>query len=396
MIYTNKDKAEHGRNAQVSLQSILTKCVEVNYLSSYTKDYRIGKTGYNNSKQFYSPFLIEFEDGTKWIIFNTTSMRTDRIKGNQWDALNIKNIDTSITKAYIIYPDSLPSTIKNEFIRQNKKIKNQDEFSAIDEILSQDCLYNLIEKQAIQHKNKGQQKDIQGNNFETRVANILSDEINFKKWVLSDTLQVGMHYDIFETIVNCFHLEKENIKKIDATSDKKIIGKLPTGGFPKTDILVSVIDKRSQKHFYTISCKRSDCDSVSVHQYNADSFAAVLDKNNSNLKQLLNKFQTVGNLRDFGEENINLLTKELKPYKIKLLRWVLGGHGGSGNPQTQNANYILTYNNQTNSTSIYTLNDYCKKLSSTNTSGHFGTPFSWTYPSKRKSKDIQLKCKILD
>ena len=59
--------------------------------------------GYNKS-QFYTPFLIEFHDETKWALFTTTSMRTDRIKGQQWDALNLKKINQSISSVYLIYP----------------------------------------------------------------------------------------------------------------------------------------------------------------------------------------------------------------------------------------------------------------------------------------------------
>ena len=395
MSFTNADKAKHGQSAQTSLENILSDCVDMDYISDIKPDYRLGKNGYKNPKQFYAPFAICFEDGTKWILFTTTSMRTDRIKGQQWDAINLKEIDKNITKAYLVYPDGVDNSIKNEFIRQNKKYQETDEFSAIDAIVSQDEICNLIETYALKHKQSGQIKDIQGNNFETRIANILKNKTNLQKLVSDDMLLEGMHYDIFKKIFDIFALDKNFIKSIYATSDKKEIGKLPTGGNPKTDVLVVITLKNNQKNFYTISCKRTSSDSVSVHQYNADNFANVLDKENSNLRKLLNEFQKYGNLRDFGSENGNLLTKELKPYLLKLSMWVLGGHGGSGN-SIQKADYILTYSNTTNVFSIKKTEDYCKKLLSNCKEGHFGTPFSWTYPSKRKGKDIQLKCKILD
>ena len=88
------------------------------------------------------------------------------------------------------------------------------------------------------------------------------------------------------------------------------------------------------------------------------------------------------------------MTEELAPYIDKLSLWVLGGQGGDGNPETQCADYILTYDNNDSSASIHRIQQYCEKIASS-TSGSFGTPFSWTYPSKRRGESIQLKCKIL-
>ena len=146
---------------------------------------------------------------------------------------------------------------------------------------------------------------------------------------------------------------------------------------------------------YTVSCKRSSEQSVSVHQYDADVFAEVLDKDNHELRVLLEEFQSSGNLRDFGEEKTKLLTLELAPYVRKLALWVLGGRYGAGIPEVQWADYILTYDNNIGSASIMRVEEYVDHLLACGILGHFGTPFSWTYPSKRKGKDIQLKCRII-
>jgi hypothetical protein len=253
----------------------------------------------------------------------------------------------------------------------------------------------MIESYAIRNKNKGQIKDIQGNNFENRIAAILSFPKNLEKWKSADKTIEGMHFDVFRNIVECFGLDKDNTVEINATCDKKVIGHLPSGGNPKTDVLVWVKFWDGRTHNYTISCKRSSEKSVSVHQYNADKFADVLDKDNEHLRTLLKKFQECGNVRDFGEENNNELTKILKPYVEKLSLWALGGQGGDGNPETQNAEFILTYDNTDGSSSIQSVENYCHHLIESGIMGQFGTPFSWTYPSKRKGKDIQLKCKII-
>ena len=395
MEFSNADKSKHGKSAQDSLYNILKRCADAGYIVQIISEYRVGKEGFSNNKQFYAPFLIIFSDESKWALFTTTSMRTDRIKGQQWDAINLKEIDTLITRIYLVYPDGVEDKIKKEFLRQNKKYTDYEEFSIINAIVSQNEISDMIETYAIQNKTSGQIKDIQGNSFEDRVADILSFKQNLKKWKNDDITTAGMHYDIFKNIVECFGLDKYSTTSITATSDKKEIGKLPSGGNPKTDVLVSVTSSDGNISHYTISCKRSSDKSVSVHQYNADAFADVLDKENISLRRLLNYFQAAGNLRDFGEDNQEKLTEELSPYVEKLSMWALGGQGGDGNPETQNADFILTYDNNSGSSSIQRIQQYVHHLVDAGVEGHFGTPFSWTYPSKRKGKDIQLKCKIL-
>ncbi len=394
MAFTNADKQQHGQSAQDSLENILKRCVDVGYLKCLHGNYRIGKVGYSNKAQFYTPFLIEFQDGSKWALFTTTSMRTDRIKGQQWDALNLKEIDNNISSVYLVYPDGIPHAGKAEFVRQNNKYVNHEEYSAIDAVVSQDEICNMIEEYAIKDLSTGQIKDIQGNSFENRIAAILSYAQNLYKWKNDTATIEGMHYDVFENIVNCFELDTAHTQSISATSDKKVIGRLPSGGNPKTDVLVTVKKDDGTTDNFTISCKRSSDKSVSVHQYTADAFADVLDQQNARLRHLLKLFQESGSLSAFGEANCEALTTEIAPYINKLSLWVLGGQGGDGNPETQCADYILTYDNNDSSASIHRIRNYCEKIA-TLTSGNFGTPFSWTYPSKRRGESIQLKCKIL-
>ena len=76
--------------------------------------------------------------------------------------------------------------------------------------------------------------------------------------------------------------------------------------------------------------------------------------------------------------------------------WVLGGYGGEGDPVKQNAGYILVYDSNNGNESIKRVEEYYKHLVDSGVSGAFGTPFGWTYPSKRKGKDIQLKLKLIE
>ena len=89
------------------------------------------------------------------------------------------------------------------------------------------------------------------------------------------------------------------------------------------------------------------------------------------------------------------MTEALQPYRNKLALWVLGGINGEGNPEIQWANYILVYNNKTDSFSIYNIIDYYNHLINSNVEGTFGTVFNWTYQSKQRGKYIKLKCRII-
>ena len=393
MSESNLDKNLRGAASRESLSYVLKYAIDKCYIISVIKDYKCGRPGYRDQNQFKAPYLIEFADHTKWILFTTTSIR-ERVKTQYWEAYNFKELDKSISSAYLVYPDSIPEKERNTAVAKNEKIQSKGEYSTLEGIVSQDELSNLIEAYALKGKTQGQILDAKGNSFESRVASILNNSLNLKKWKTNNELLEGVHYGIFCSVVNCLKLNNETVNSIDATSDKTIIGLLPTGGPVKTDVLVTVTENNGTKKHYTISCKRSSESSVSVHQYSADVFADVLDKNNKELRSLLNLFQEKGNRRDMGDDNIDRLTDLMKPHSKKLAFWALGGVGGAGNPETQWANYILTYDNNDSSVSMHTLSDYYDLLIANNVKGMFGTLFGWTYQGRRGT-NIQLKCKII-
>lgn len=389
----NSDRAQHGYNAKDSLEQIIKECKAKSYIKDYEKGYRCGYADYDDS-QFFCNFLITFKNGTKWIINITTSLR-DRVKMQQWDCYHIKKIEKSISKSILTYPDELELKELEAFQSYRLKILNHVHYSAIDEVVGQTELYELIQSYAIKELSNGQKKDLVGNDFELSIASILSNRENFEKWVSGDRIKVGVQYKLFEKIVNFFNLDKESVKGVEATADKNVIGNLASSGMPKTDVIVYVYYKdsaRDVEHF-TISCKKTNERAVSVHQYSADAFADALNPSDIELRRLLNEFQVYGNLRDFGDNNKVLLTKALQTYKKNLIRWVLGGFGGKNQTELQLAKYILISDDS--DIYLHTIDDYTNELLKPENIVHFGTPFGWTYASGRKGKDIQLKCKII-
>ena len=394
MALSNAEKSKHGANAQNNLECILQLHIKNGYIVKYEKDFRVGKSGYANEEQFYAPFIIEFKDGQRWILYSTTSMRTDRIKGEQWDAYNIMDIDETVVKALLIYPDGVTEKEKRAFVKQNAKYANGVEYSAIEAVMSQDALSNAIEIEALSDLEVGAVKDIQGKQFEIRIASILSSADNIHKWKTNDPTAVGYHYSMFETIVNALGLVNSRVTSISARTGSEEQLRLPSGGNPKTDILITV-ESNGETEYYSLSCKRSSEATVAVHQYNADTFSRVLNPSDENLNKWLHEFQKHGSMKHMGADACIELEKALKPYVRKLVLWVLGGIGGDGDPKIHWATHLLTYSNTASEISIHSIDEYCNVLLSAGINGTFGTPFSWTYPSKRRGKDIKLKCKII-
>jgi type II site-specific deoxyribonuclease len=197
MELNNGEKSKHGINLQNSLEDTLVQLKYKNYIKDYKKVYKIGQQGYANTTQFYAPFHISFLNNEEWILFTTTSLRTNRVKGQQWDTYNIKNINKNIVKALLIYPDGISEKEEKEFQKQQSKYKNKKEVSYIDDIMSHEQFYSLIESIALSTLTVGKQKDIQGKNFEMRVADILSDENNLIRWNKGSGVIDGRHYPIF-------------------------------------------------------------------------------------------------------------------------------------------------------------------------------------------------------
>ena len=402
--FSNRDKQAHGKNAKNSLEDILKQCESYSYIKEIIKGFRCGFEGFDD-EQFYCNFIIVFLDDTKWIINITNTFRSDRVKGNQWDSYNIKKIIPEISKSILVYPDGIEEKEREAFktyklkVENNNDLLNEDEknikkhFSAIDYIVGQNELFELIESYAYKDLSLGSRKGKQGNNFESYISSILNNKDNLTKWKTDNPVIVGSNYDIFIKIVNCFKLNKNETLNINASSDKTQIGKLKENRNPKTDINVVVTSVEGYPKSYTISCKKTEKNEVAVHEYNANTFSEVLDPNNIRLRDLLILFQSKGSLDSFGAENVEALTIEIKPYIKKLVYWVLRGFEGHSIKQIQLADYILMSDGK--NIYMHSVEEYTNELLKPENKRNFGTPFGWTYPSGKRGHSIKLKCKVI-
>lgn len=391
MSDNNTYKTMHGNLGKMSLNDLIDLLKKKGYIAEYQTPIRAGYKVIN-PEQFYFQFLIKFDDGEKWIVHSTTSIRTDRINIQQWNAYHIKKVKDEITKSIIVYPDDISETERNNAISYYNKILNNQIYSAIDDVVSQTEFYSMIEEKYLRDMITGQQKALQGLNFEEQIEIILNNQKNFAKWANDDELETGLFYPYFKQIMDSINITNPAIiKEINATRDIEL---LPSGGKPKTDVLLVVTFKDGNTQNYTFSCKRTSSDWVSVHEYSVDKFIDVLKITDKKLIQTLELFQKVGGMKALGKELTQYLEREMPKYNRKLALWVYGGVGGDGNPKTQWADYIITYQNETSEFKIHKLDKYIDNILKIN-DGHFGTPFRWTYPSGGKGKRIQLKGKII-
>lgn len=398
--------AANGNDFQKRVENCLRDLLDKGYLTDILVNFRIGEPGFGNDEQYYAPFLVQFNDRTRWILFTTTSLRTDRIKGQQWDADRLKQLDTTISKAFLIYPDDIDDKTREGFIKQKEKYDTKQEFSRIDDILPVDLLIETIkvyddefqktsngwEASSQDEAERGRIWDFNGRVFERDIAQILSNNDFLLAWK-NNSENTDFAYDVFKKILQCLKIDVLRVSTISATSERSEIGLLPSGGSPKTDVFAVVTYLDGKQEEYTFSCKRSTKKVVSAHQYSADAFADVLDSNNERLRFLLNLFQYHGNQINLSEEERKELTAQLSDKLTTLCKWVVGGHGGAGSSR-QLANYIVTFQVSTQTFSVHTVDQYVELLLK-NFKQAFGTPFYWTYASGTRGKSIQLKMPVL-
>ena len=293
--------------------------------------------------------------------------------------------------AYVVYPNGLSDKELRNAKNYQDKLQEGTQYSAVDGVVSQSEMYSIVERYALELLgSKGKALARRGNNFESWVTEILNSTENFLKWKNNDSIKTGFVYDVYIKLIENMDLKKQDVVGINATND---VPRLPSGGKAKTDILVTV-DTFDGEYTFTYSCKKSGSDWVSAHEYSAEQFVETLGIDEPDLVAALNDFQTVGTIERLPKPSFEALSRRLSAYNERLNKWVLGGIGGQGNPENQWAQNIITYNENTSSFKIESIDDYVESLERKGMTGNFGTLFKWTYPSGGLGKRIQLKMKV--
>lgn len=395
MSESNKSKAQRGYDNQSVLEGIFEELKAGGYIKSFISPYRFGYADYKDD-QFYAPFFLTFDNGEKWIVYTTTSFRSDRVKEYLWDIINLKNLNSDITKAYLVYPENLSKEDEKPFRELGRKVASHEIFSNLDGVYSTPAFIAKCKAQKNSDYGDGYMHSMRGTVYEHKLSNALKNKANLRELKRHDESNITGDEYLLEQVLKVMEQDPFDVEKIESSADRQDIGLLPSHGQPKTDVIADLVLETGERKTVTISCKRTDSDWVSIAQYSADKIADAVDRTNFKLRELLNKFQEEGTIGSMTADEQRELAEELKPIMKRFCMWAFGGIGGEGNPKTQWANWIAVFKDDEDldDFDFYSIEDYVAKQIK-EVKGNFGTPFHWTYASGAKGKSIQLKAKVI-
>lgn len=396
---SNTEKNRHGHSFQESIEHFIINLNSNKTICDLETNKRLGYNDYN-PEQFYIPYEITFSDNTIWAVYSTTSMR-DRFKGQLWDAYNVKQLDSRIEFAYLVYPDSVSDKERKAFENKAEAIKDGLYYSYIDYIVSETEFQSLLEEKAMEAAglSSGVKGDRRGRTFERLIVSIMQHPGNLTRLKTdSSSSEAGYSYTLFEMIVSALDIDISQIISIRATNEIPV---LPSGGSGKTDVVVyyQMVDDEIIKQ--KISCKKTSRDKVSVSQYSANDILRVLDiSDDTNIAQAIRMHEECGSgsaLKDkYGTSGLEFVKNSIETgldqeALYKLTKWVVSGYGADS-PDINCADWILIRKGHGPDfvDRFYSVEDYVTTLLN-ETPLQMGTPFDWTFASGQRGKSIQFK-----
>ncbi len=394
MNIDNKLKNKSGKQTKILVAEMLNSIKdELNINIKITDGFSIGYP--NQEKQFKMDFLVEFlgSDIEQWLLKSTSSIR-DRIYGTEFFAQNIRLINKKFTKIYVIVPDSISEREIRNKVNYSTKIKSQTYTSFLTDVLTVNELRQKIIEKATQNIEQGLRSNILGNDAETSIVALLMDEKNKNLWNdyarLKQTVKSST-YHIYKIILEKLGLSESNNRIIRIIATDKI-PLLSNRGKPKTDVNVK-IETDTYEIVSNISVKNSSKKTVTIHEGSvSDIIKALKLPTTDPLTQALKDFEEVGSKRNLFlryPHSDKVLEEELKKYNKELIGlFIFGLNSPLINNPLQVADLIIF----TNNLAAWNQDEYIQYYNdSYNSKGQFGTPFKWTYPSKKRGQKIQIK-----
>ena len=411
----NRDNAEKQKSGQQFQEALVEKFIELELsgtIKSFQAEQKFAHKGFSYPNQYLANFVIETID-EKFIIVNSSkSFRSDRVKTQFWDVngiINNSEISDSIVASIILYSDEEKGA--KGFENHRRFIENKHSYSPASHIFLvgdfiefldnykteiesrvSDASFDVKEIRKLPAETRGSEYGKLGIQFEKDLVLSLNDLTNLEKFKKSE-LEINHPFQLILTaICKKSDLGCGEINSVNATDTVPL---LRSGGNPKTDIVVEVVYNRGVI-METISIKNSTQSRVSCHDYKVEDYIRVLDCQGTKLETYLRKFQDNPTYRSFndamhGAESSMEFEKLIKPLGIRLTEWALKGAHDEKNlvsPKLQVSNFL--YANSKNGVSCYSMDEYIQYIFD-NVPLIFEVPLSWTYPSKQKSKRIQLK-----
>jgi len=390
----NKIKNESGKQAKILLSEMLNNLInELAINIKIEEGYSIGYP--NQERQFKMDFLVEFPDfdNEQWLIKSTNSIR-ERIYGAEFFAQNIRLIEEKVKKIYVVVPDSISSAEMKNKSNYSAKINRATYTSFLTDVITVNELRQKIIEKIAQNIEQGLRSNILGNDAETSIVTLLKDSKNKALWNDYQNAQQTVKsstYHIYKQILEKLNLLEGFDKVLDVTATDAI-PLLSNRGKPKTD--VSVIIKTDTKELIrSISIKNTREKTVTVHEGSVSDLISALKLSESNpLSQSLMDFEKVGSKKNLIAEHPDsdrILEENLKLYNRELIEFFIFG---LNSPLVNNKIQIVDLIIFTNKFAVWNRDDYINHyIEEYSGKGQFGTPFKWTYPSKKRGQKIQIK-----
>ena len=390
----NQEKSLSGSASNLTLAELLQKVQEITELNiAIKKGYAIGYE--NCEKQFKMDYAITFTDfdNETWLVKPTSSIRSDRIYGNEFFAQNIKMVDKNVTKIFVVVPDSITEKeLKNKKDYSNK-IHSETYVSFLDDVLTFSELKDLVLVHASENLSQGIRSNILGSNAEDIIVDLLTDKKNILLWnnykEHNKTIKSST-YHWFKEILKVSGISEQDII-LDVVATNRI-PKLSNRGYPKTDVSFTITTEQNEVT-KNISVKNTSADTVTVHEGAVDDIILALNLNSSSsLAEVLKEFQLYGSAKELkqnNEDSYNIFVNEIQKYNKELVNFFMFGvNSPLVNKPIQVADIMLyTQNFEVIPRDMY-VEEYIEKYKD---KGQLGTPFKWTYPSKKRGQKVQIK-----
>lgn len=219
----------------------------------------------------------------------------------------------------------------------------------------------------------------------------------------------SVEFDIFKSLITKSGIEDiANIKEITATN---VVPHRKTHGNAKTDVIATITYNNGAEIKLPISSKQSYVRKVAVAEFDIDTICDEVGIDNTQIRELMRKFQTAKSAKGLTETEKTELKTLLQPYARNLVRWAI-----TGSPEKDTDNVVFPkllvkfkicktkdrFNIKVDkgelhyqAHSIYTIDEYIdltmKDKNGKSRSGGFGTGLSWTYASGSGGRKIQFK-----
>ena len=383
----NESKMLHGIDGKKVFNYAVIKLAEFDLFKSVEESPKYTDPEYPDDKErFSASYVVTLANDENIMLFTTTSIR-DRIKQQQWEAHNIKQIEDDVIYAWLVTPDDSTYGGPEAIVA---KINSGRTRSALDRVMTIDEFCDGVLEAYRPTVSSGVYGDKAGKVFEGIFELIMSCEGNLAQYndETDASKKVKFRYGVFHDAMELLGINPGEVAEIEATRD---IPPLPSGGKPKTDVLLNLKFADGRTRRCTFSCKNTGADSIQVCQFRADECADVLDKDNARLRKGLRGFQRVGNARDMDESDRAMLADEIGDYLEEFLLWCIGGYGTLGATDDQCAEFLVARNSETKDIVFHKTQALCAHVAETARANvGFGTGLSWTYQGTR-GESIQVK-----